>query len=79
MILWELAAEARPFPQYNTQSIAFRIRCDIWEGKMPQIPDVVSPEMWDLIKACRAPDPERPPRFDDILSDPERAHVGEDR
>jgi serine/threonine protein kinase len=33
MILWELAAEARPFPQYKTESAAFRIKCDIWEGK----------------------------------------------
>jgi serine/threonine protein kinase len=71
MILWELAAEGRPFPQYKTESAAFRIRCDIWEGKMPQILDVVGPEMGDLIRACRDPDPERRPRFDDILSDPE--------
>jgi serine/threonine protein kinase len=70
MMLWELAADQRPFAKYDPKTAGFKVRQDISGGIRPDMPENVTAEMRELITACWDQIPDNRPRFDDIVNNP---------
>jgi serine/threonine protein kinase len=69
MMLWEMAAEKEPFTPSGPTP--WHVRMAIWDHKMPGFPSEMEQEMRNLITKCWESDPEKRPRFDEIVNHPE--------
>jgi serine/threonine protein kinase len=67
MMLWEMAAEERPFARYTGVSATFKVRQDILDGIRPDIPEDVPPALGELLLRCWDENPYNRPRFDQIV------------
>jgi serine/threonine protein kinase len=74
MILWEMAAEKRPFSDVKGM---FKVRQLMWEAQMPALPREMTPKMGTLVTNCWDQTPEERPRFDQIVNQPQNLMFAE--